>query len=155
VIRQFDLVDNLCKSRVVFQTIQRKTIMAITVLAKKPSILRYLVKSADGSALYRDQSQMLADMGEGPLKSTLAAMTASWGDGETPTAANPMGNSRITTIVTPLTSGAGSIPTTAAVQYYNSSGLNLLEILGGALPGTVATTLTNCIVEIRYNHSLE
>lgn len=131
--------------------------MALTVLVSKPSLLRYYVVSVNGSAVKRTITELLSDMAAGPLKKVFAGLTASWGTGETPSAAdgNPISHPRITTIVTPLTTATGGLPTSAALRYFIDTATNTLEILGGLVPGTSNYYTTNCIVEIRFNHSLE
>lgn len=134
---------------------------AINLLVAKPSLLRYYAEDDTGDALYRTMNQMLGDMAPGPLKAVFSTLTASWGttgntNGEAPAdATNPVGHPRISVFITPLTSAGGTVPTTACVRFFTASGINTMEILGGALPGTVSTLHTNCIVEIRFNHSLE
>jgi hypothetical protein len=137
--------------------------MAFNILAANPHMIRYAVSSADGSVvsiplgLPSDVTgSLLGNMLAGPLRSTMAKLTASWDNGETTfSAVNPMSNPRITTIVTPLTTGGATLAASVGIRYANVGGVNELQVLGGAEPGTTGATITNAIVEIRFNHSLE
>lgn len=138
---------------------------AYTLLVSKPSMLRYLVFKVDGAAVTRalgtisdakTANTLFGDMSAGPLKQTFKKLRATWNTGETPDATNPAGNARITTTITPLTLSQGAFGTSAALRYYDAgAGVNTLEVLGGKPSGTTDAAETNCIVEIRFNHSLE
>jgi len=142
--------------------------MAFTVLVSNPHILRYQVSSADGSLMTRpvgttaDTSatgSLLGDMVAGPLRSTMAQLAGyTWGTtGESSiNFASPVASARISTTVYSLTTSGATLVAPVGIRYVDASG-NKLQVLGGRDSGASPSpaNVTNCIVEIRFNHSLE
>lgn len=141
---------------------------SFTVIASSPHLLRYQVESADGSLATRPvgttadtpaSNTLLGDMPAGPLRSIMAKLAAfTWGaTGESSiNFASPIASARITTTVFSLTTGGATLVAPVGIRYVDSTG-NKLQVLGGRDSGVSPSpaNVTNAIVEIRFNHSLE
>lgn len=131
-----------------------------TLLASSPYMLRYQITSTDGALGERTASQLMAECVKGsPLFRALYQidLAGSWGANSAPFATpNPATNPKISVTLASNISASGTVVAGAAYRWYNNGSVNVIGVLGGDQERlTVIQGWTDCILEIRYNHSNE